>query len=120
MGTTPGGIPYPEGSDTPDVSYWLQQQAEAIDTALRPKIQTGTVAVSITGAVQGLLNVTFDTPFPAAPVVVGNVVIGGTSPALLVYVTNITANGFTINLVNAGGASGTWTRTVNWVAVLPL
>ena len=31
MPSTPNGIPYPAGSDTPDVPYWNQQLAEAVD-----------------------------------------------------------------------------------------
>lgn len=32
MPTTPNGLPYPPGDATPDVPYWQQQLAEALDS----------------------------------------------------------------------------------------
>lgn len=31
MPSTPGGIEYPDGTDVPDVPFWLQKMAEAVD-----------------------------------------------------------------------------------------
>ena len=120
MGTTPGGIPYPEGSDIPDVSYWLQQMAEALDTAMRPQIQVGRVSMSLGGAAYVTTPIVFANPFPAAPEVFATYGQASTSPPLVVGAFDPTPTGFTLMMQTASGATATSTRTVRWLAVLPL
>jgi hypothetical protein len=120
MGTTPGGIPYPESTDVPDVPYWMQQQAEAIDTALRPKIQAGLASLTLSASSQATLAVVFTTPFPegTVPVVVASYASSAFSPPLIAGASNVTRTGFTLALSHAAGTSGTWTRQASWIAVL--
>jgi hypothetical protein len=120
MGTTPGGIPYPESTDVPDVPYWMQQQAEAIDAALRPKIQAGLVTLALTASNQATQAIVFDTPFPegTVPVVVVSYASSAFSPPLIAGASGVTRTGFTAALAHAAGTSGTWTRQLSWIAVL--
>lgn len=53
MATTPAGLPYPALTDAPDVSYWMQQLAQAVDTRTVNKPRCKLVAAatqSLTGS----------------------------------------------------------------------
>lgn len=104
-----------------DPASTMGQYSRDLRTFLRGRLaQAGSTSVTLSSSVQGTQAVTFPFALPAVPVVVGNVVNAGYSPPLIVYITGVSTTGFTINLVNASGNSGSWTRTVNWLAMVPL
>lgn len=118
MGVTPGGISYPEDSDQPDIPAWMQQQAEEFDTAIRPRIQTGSVDISLAGAASATALVTFDDAFPAVPTVITSYGSINTVPRVWTGCSAVTTTGFTAMLATTDGTTHGGTRTVNWVAVL--
>lgn len=67
MPTTPNNLPYPDGNATPDVPYWLQQLAEALDAHVA---DTGWLDVAFKPGYESFNN----TDFPVLVRQVGRVV----------------------------------------------
>ena len=69
--TSTHDFPYPAGTDSPDVPYWLQQLAEGVDGAV-PIIATGSVAVPISASDSGFEQVDISSyGFTTTPTFVG-------------------------------------------------
>lgn len=134
MGSTPVfGFPYPDGSATPDVPYWLQQLAEsveadvaAVDAARKatvmgssgvPRAWIGTANVAALAAGAGA-NVTVTVPagvFSAPPAAVAS---PGVSSRLSVAVTGSTTTSVTVRVDNFTAAAA-GAATVSVIAVGP-
>jgi len=107
MGTTPGGLPYPEPTDP------IAQGADAIKnlaTAIDNRIQTGTLTVSTSGS-----PITFSPAFATVPVVIANPAAAIGFPRY-VAASAVTTTGATLVVWNNSGTpvSG----AVSWVAIL--
>lgn len=99
-------------------SSWLVMGAIAPPASgLAPRnIDTGTVLMSFTAVTSATAAVTFDAPFPAAPMVATNIDSGaGATAQWSSRAISITTTGFTMFVFAA--AAGTWSNVpVSWSA----
>jgi hypothetical protein len=117
--------------DAPNVPLFLQELAEDTDAAIEgqktridaleavdatdPVIVTGNVALAGDATNQRFVDVTFDTPFPGAPIIMLQCLTGmaNSSTTHAVWPSNETVSGFRCN----GVRNNTTTMTVRWVAI---
>jgi len=101
-------------------SSWLVMGAISPPVSgLSPRnIQTGTVLVSIAATVSSFTTVTFDVPFPVAPVVVPNMdTAPGPSARLGTRATGVTTTGFSLYTFATDNVATTITNVpVSWTA----
>ena len=83
-------------------------------TKAGPSIQRGTGVVTITASQVGTLNVSFDTPFAVAPVVITT----ADDSAYFATAQLTTTTGFRITARHYQATSATIAVNVNWIAVL--
>lgn len=126
MPTTPGGIPYPADSDVPDVPYWMQQQAEAVDQFIGDTGWVdGTVTIAATTGsyirarrvgeqVEVIVNISGGATIPTGNSAIGNLPAGMapsvTSRRLPAYLNAMTcmfyvSTGGEVGVTNDSGAA---------------
>lgn len=127
MGTTPRGIPYPEDAGLienlrPELAALAEGADDAMDAlltaifgTLRPKIQYGQKAVSVSSAASATAAVTFTTPFTTTPIVVGS--CATTTTSWVGSAIQATKDGFNAVAFHRDGSTGTATLAVNWIAI---
>jgi len=115
MGTTPGGLPYPEPTD-PVAAGADAIKALATKTESRYQAGGNTVTVTATGGLTPVI--TFPVPYTVAPQVVACLFLGSGGSDYTGYLQSITPTGFTFRVMKAGtvAPSGDVVR-VNWVAI---
>jgi hypothetical protein len=113
MGTTAGGLPYPEPTDP------IAEGADAIK-ALAEAIERCRLvgSVAATSAANGVCTVTFGQTFASAPTVIITPVFGSGGTDYTMYLIAATTTGFTARLFQAGSvaAAGVTVR-INYLAV---
>lgn len=114
-------LPYPESFDTPDVPYFQQVLAQAVENTLATRFQRGVVAITgdSTNAVK--TTVTFPTPFATPPTVVATP--GGANAQfgqshLYATVEDATTHSVVIGIgaSGAGQVVGVFPYRIEWIA----
>lgn len=104
MGSTPNGLPYPDLGVAPDVPYWMQQLAEAVEARISDKVFVKEYTTGV--PVSGYVTVTHTAGFTPKAVFAQL-----KTPACdIATVDNLTSTTFRVLLVNASGAP--WTTAV--------
>lgn len=105
MPTTANGLPYPDLNATPDVPYWLQQLADALELrGYGKRAKWGTYA---TGALSGgFATITHNAGFTPTAVVVTLSTAG-----LQCKVDNLTSTTFRIQIINSDGSASASAQT---------
>lgn len=110
MATTPGGLPYPVGTDfVVNGDDAIHALALGVDTKVSGDIQRGTIAVAASGVTQ----VNFPRAFSAVPHITANA--SDTANIVVVHITGVTAAGFGVRLYTLGSAQVA--GNVNWHAI---
>lgn len=121
-GATPKkALPYPLGTEIPDVPYAVQQLAVAVENAYPFEIARGTVSVSVDAAVSGSATLVLPTGWDTAANI--NVVAGSGNfdyNASSGAVASGTPCSVVLAVKNINGTSATATIAVRYIAIRTL
>lgn len=120
--TADRAYPYPAGTDTPNVPYWSQALAEAVDadvealderTPWRFAAGSSNLGTINNGAYEDLV-VTFPTSrFSVAPIVT----LTSRHSRLIASILSVSSTGFTAQVANWSGATASGPTPLYWQAV---
>lgn len=109
MPATPNGLPYPDLNATPDVPYWLQQLADAVEARINKAIRGTTFNSPSAGSASGYRTITHGWPFTPSGVVV-------TPQSGLQFLTDTyTSTTFRLRILNSDGSVNDTTQTISAV-----
>jgi|SRR5262245_12532347 len=113
MGTTAGGLPYPEPTDP------IAQGADAIkNLATKTEARYLSGFANVTSAANGVCTVTFPAAFPSAPNVIAVLQFSTGGTDFTGYVITSTTTGFTYRLFQAGALVGAGVAArINYLAI---
>jgi hypothetical protein len=110
MGTTAAGIPYPEPAD--DLNTYPATAKIAAQKV--PDIQTGTIAVVLTNAASGTVQLTFPRAFAHTP----KVVFVSAAQNYFAYISSLpTTQNVTIGVKQYNDVAASLSVNLHWVAV---
>lgn len=107
MPSTPNGLPYPDNAATPDVPYWLQQLADAVEARIRKPFYAALYNTSGSD-VNGVRTVTHGAGFTPTSAVATST--GGHQVAIVAG--SFTSSTLQVQLLTAAGAPYTSNQPV--------
>lgn len=117
MGTTTGGLPYPEPTDPiADGADAIRDLAEAVDLGFGSNRFVAGSTVDTTDS-SGNLDVTFPVTFTGVPIVLYSIRVGTNNNVSHWLILPPTTTGFRVRLMIAGVSGSGDVATIQWLAI---